>query len=341
MFKLRRFSKSAASPSAAEFAAVVARLERLEQSSDAMRQLVRHEGTVDLVVDGPLVVFMFRDDLLYKLHPDAQKRAVLGEPATVFMRRRDVTARPALEGTPAGRCVRHMLRLFQDVALFDIGCHCGATALHLAHFVKEQGRSIPVYAFDPGDSGRLAPYNFAVNAAVGKVEFFPLAVSEVSGGTLLYGEIGNSENNRIGNPLADDVTLSRPALVTTIDDFLATRGGLRPAFLKSDTQGFDPEVVAGATRLIASQPVTIKTEFTPHAMRPRMPPETFLERLCWDFVVIDERAVQAGPIDPGALSEFVAKVDASPDTWTDLICVSKNLPDRESLVREVCGSGTA
>jgi FkbM family methyltransferase len=336
MFKLHRFFKSVDSPSAAEFADVVARLERLERSIDAMRQLVRHEGTVDLVIDGPLALFMYRDDLLYRLHPDAQKRAVLGEPANVFMRRRDVTKRPALEGTPAGRCVRHMLRLFQDVALLDIGCHCGATALHLAHFVKEQGRSMPVYAFDPGDAGRLTPYNFAVNAAIGKVEFFPMAVSEVSGGTLFYCEIGNSENKRIGNPLTDDVTLSRPALVTSIDDFLATRGGLRPAFLKIDTQGFDPEVVAGATQLIASQPVTIKTEFTPHAMRPRMPPEMFLERLCRDFVVIDERAVQAGPIDQAALSEFVAKVDATPDTWTDLICVSKNLPDCQSLVREVC-----
>src|SRR4051812_47849246 len=103
MFKLRRFFKSADAPSAAEFAEVVARLEHLERSNDAMRQLVRHDGTVDLVIDGPLALFMYRDDLLYKLHPDDQKRAVLGEPPNVFLRRREVTARPALEGTPAGR----------------------------------------------------------------------------------------------------------------------------------------------------------------------------------------------------------------------------------------------
>ena len=71
-------------------------------------------------------------------------------------------------------------------------------------------------------------------------------------------------------------------------------------------------------------------------MRPRMPPEMFLERLCLDFAVIDERAVQAGPINPSALSEFVAKVDATPETWTDLICVWKILPDHQALVQEVC-----
>lgn len=309
------------------------RLARLEA-------IVTHERRIDLVLNGSMPLFMYMDDLAYRQIPDEYKCAVQREAPGVFLRRRQPPRGSVFAGTPMGRSLDYLLESFDRVAVLDIGCQYGTSAIAFANHLRLAGRSEPVFAFDPGDAGSLAPHNIAMNAEMGAVEFFPKAVSNWSGMTLLYSEIGNTENNRLGNPIdTRGVTMSRPAPVTTVDDFMAERSLDLPTFLKIDTQGFDYEVVDGARALIERQPVVLHVEFTPHAMRARLEPGDFLALLCHNFVVLDDANVGLGPIPEEKIAEAVTRIDAYPSQHTDFICISRKLSGWQQLVSDIVEQG--
>jgi hypothetical protein len=151
--------------------------------------------------------------------------------------------------------------------------------------------------------------------------------------TLAYSEPRHGANDRTG--AARPAAVARPVPITTIDDFLGERGGLRPAFLRIDMQGFDPEVVDGALALIESHPVAMSIGFAPHAIRPRRSPELFLMRLSERFTVIDERGPRDRSIDQDDPDAFVREIDASDDKRTDLICISRKIAGHGELVAQI------
>jgi FkbM family methyltransferase len=291
------------------------------------------------VILGGMPIFMYEDDLGYLLLPDSAKCAMSGLSPQQMMAKRHLPPAAALEGTAIGRCVQRLITTYLDHLLIDIGCQYGTSALHLAYFARKHGSTGPVFAFDPGDAGSLASINIAMNKDMGEVQFFSCAVGAFSGYTLLYSELGNSENNRVGN--RGPASRSRPTRITSVDNFLETHCGFKPAFLKIDTQGFDPEVVDGAERLLNGLPTILHIEFVPHAVKPRRSPEDFLRRLLADFILLEDKGSHGEPIKEDQIYEFTRSIDASETRWTDLICISRKLPWAEEICAAISTHGVA
>ena len=230
-------------------------------------------------------------------------------------------------------CVDHLLQHFDDIAVLDVGCSYGAFALHLAYLLQRRGRHEPVYAFDAGTAGNLVALTIEANRAMGQVQFFPYAVGDRCGMTLFFSDTGNSENDRLGNCVAG-TTRSRPVPMTTVDQFMRDHGGMRPAFIKVDTQGFDPEVIDGASETL-TQPVIAMVEFTPDAIQRRRSPAGFIRTLVERCVVLDMMHPGRGPIAAEEAEAFAEAVDRTDMHWTDIICISRSVPDQDRLVEQL------
>lgn len=162
------------------------------------------------------------------------------------------------------------------MTVVDIGAHIGYYTRFFSHWVGRGGR---VLAFEPN------PENFAVlqrNLAGTKyanVELFPMAVSAQDGVLPLYVSPGHSNHSLLaGYTPGQDVIEVK---TTTLDSFLAARGGARVDFLKCDAEGAEPLVLAGMRETIARSPwLNLLMEYNPPALRcGDTPPREFLGRL--------------------------------------------------------------
>lgn len=302
-----------------------------------LRRIVLHDQRVDVVRNGPLLVPMYVDDLAYQSIP--RERRSSANPQVLQAFDLEESRRAAL--TP---CVHYDLaqafaRRFDDFLAIDVGCQYGTSAITLARYLRSIGKTMPVIAFDPGDAGRLAPTTIEMNDAADEVHFYPQAVGARDGFAVLFHEFGNSENNRIVNAIPE--SLSRIVRTVSLDSFLESHYALKPALVKIDTQGAEPEVLAGAGRLLRTCPTVLLMEYTPWAIRTRTDPVAFLARLQEDFHIyrlvdhvgtIASRTSGLALIAPGEVPQFTAMIDDSSAKWTDVVLVSKLIEAADELI---------
>lgn len=184
------------------------RIKRLEDEiSELKNELSRLNGIVaswrlvDLVDFGELRVFMYTNDLSYIQLNDKYRRH------TPSANKRDFSKpyRSASERYHNGRepllsfLLSHYWLHDLDFAVFDVGCQYGTSAMAAAQVILSSGHTNHVYAFDPGEAGRLARYNIILNGLESHVTFECLAVSKGTFPGLVFTETGHSENNRLVN----------------------------------------------------------------------------------------------------------------------------------------------
>ena len=130
--------------------------------------------------------------------------------------------------------------------VFDVGANRGQT---IEHFRNAFARPI-IHAFEPGlDTFAELQRGHAVlpdlhlnNVALG---------SRAESRTFLHNELDNMSS--FLEPSVDawgEIKDRYPVEVITVDDYCAARGIERIDILKSDTQGFDLDVIKGAQRMI-------------------------------------------------------------------------------------------
>jgi len=132
---------------------------------------------------------------------------------------------------------------------FDVGANVGFYALHAARLMQTGC----VYAFEP------EPENFArlrknceLNGFERRVKLHMLAVSDTVGRAVFFKCDRNSGwGNLTGFPDVLDSEIE--VKTTTIDDFCRCEGISRIGFLKIDVEGHEPQVVAGASRMLAEK----------------------------------------------------------------------------------------
>ena len=162
------------------------------------------------------------------------------------------------------------------MTVVDIGAHIGYYTRLLSELVGSSGR---VLAFEPN------PENFAVlqqNTAARRyrnVELFNYAVGEQESVLPLYVSAGNSNHSLIeGYTKAESVISVR---CVNLDSFLQDRGIEQVGFVKSDTEGAEPLVLAGMKNTAARSPqLHLLMELNPTALRcGHVEPEQFLESI--------------------------------------------------------------
>lgn len=162
------------------------------------------------------------------------------------------------------------------MTVIDVGAHIGYYTRILSELVGPTGQ---VLAFEPD------PENYAVlqrNLAAPRyrnVVLFNFAVADRDEMRPFYISPGNSNHSLVpGYTEAQSVFEVR---CVTLDSVLAERGIEKVDFVKSDTEGGEPLVLAGLARTIASSPqLAMLVEFNPAALRcGKTDPEQFLEGL--------------------------------------------------------------
>ena len=295
------------------------------------------ERVVDVVEIGPFLIFMYEDDLGYQLLSDRRKKKYS------LQGRHESKPPPAADleqfirgWTPAGsakqRLLAHFLKHLPDFTVVDVGCQYGTSAMSMGRFIESFSFPNTVYAFDPGLAGRLAPHNILNNGLSKRVRFYPYAVSNHDGCTLVFHHVGHSENNRIVNPSRTRFTT--PVQAVSLDGFVDRQKISGALFVKIDTQGAEEEVFQGMRRIMKERFVAGITEFIPSALRSRVAPIDFLSKLLRDHIIYDVSTSDTigAPVSLSNAKEFIDTVEQSPDRWTDLAFIPKGLPAREELL---------
>ena len=300
-------------------------------------------ANVDLVEQEGFYIFMYRDDFRYPEIPNDRKQLANVAMGPLMKHKRLQPLNPQqwsrtwkLGEDAVSRLLAHFVQFVPDFRLVDVGCKYGVASLRWHRMLRAFGSSIPIHAFDCGAAGRLARYNFVNNHA--DIDFQPWAVGDWDGYGLVFSEPGHPENNRIVNQLHDPwSTVSR---TVRLDTFLSDKRGA--LVLSVDTQGAEPEVIAGFSRdrLMAGF-----IEFTPHAIMNRVDPVAWLcsfmqEHLVFEFSpykpVIHE-------IDRNSAQAYVEHVTLRPANWTDVILLPKALPQLDAIAAQFrsfeCGLG--
>lgn len=179
----------------------------------------------------------------------------------------------------------------------DVGANIGLTTLPIARI---PGVACHAFEPDPESFGYLSR-NLARHELTGSVTLHPLALFDRAGTLPLAVAAANRGDNRLTAPGTDDPdTAGRRTVdvpLARLDDVLDVASLRRPIAVKIDTQGAEPQVVAGGARLLAEASLVV-LEFWPHGMHGTGgDPEAliaFLEaRFGSGFVVAGERDAEA------------------------------------------------
>ena len=161
-----------------------------------------------------------------------------------------------------------------ETKFFQTACHSGMTFLDVganigyytalaARAVGPNGKAIALEP-DP-ESFKYLEQTIAANA-VGNVQAFPIAASDVPATLPLYISHDNRGDNRLYHPGADWPEIEVEA--RPIDALLAENDIETLDFIKIDVQGYEPKVIAGLRDTITRSPkLTLLTEFWPKGIR--------------------------------------------------------------------------
>jgi FkbM family methyltransferase len=190
----------------------------------------------------------------------------------------------------------------------DVGANIGATALIMSAFVGAEGR---VIALEPGPrSFSLLQQNLALNGAA-TVLPLELAASAEPGPTTFC------EDSAFGHLAPGGSGLQVQA--ETLDRIVQTQGLTRLDLVKIDTEGFEPQVLAGARGAIARLKPAIYLELNSWALiaHGRHDPLGVVTRLATDFpYVLRLRRIRGRTV--------LEKVEGTPDQIAAVL-VSDNL----------------
>jgi FkbM family methyltransferase len=194
--------------------------------------------------------------------------------------------------------------------VLDIGANIGAHTLHLAKLVGPSGR---VMAFEPTDfafrklqrnvelnpslAGRISAYNCFLAASDGVA-----APDKIYSSWPLIPE-GELHAKHLGRAMSTDKASTR-----SIDSILAEVGNPTVQLVKMDVDGFECEILRGATKLLRDQKPIFVMELAPYVLTER---GTSLSELTSfltsnDYRLYDEHTQLPLPSDAAQLHKLIA-----------------------------------
>lgn len=291
---------------------------------------------IDLVADGPFINFMYKNDLWYRkfVRPENKNKTVY-DLQQFFETRKGLGAPPLEERSnfsvknPLFFMMEKYAEVYRKFTVCDIGAHFGRTSMETAAYVRGLKSEVAVFAFDAGIASNLTWRNFE-NNGFNEIRFHHAAVGSVDGHAIMYRQSGHAEDNSL---LADSGTKSFPVRCVKLDTVLDKAGCFGPTVAKIDTQGAEPSVISGMSRLIASHPVTMLMEYTPFRMMKMMAPESLIKKLMETHVIFDVGAERDRLFEVTEPSSFTA--DVFKRTYTDVLIIPRSFPDLNSILNKI------
>jgi FkbM family methyltransferase len=146
--------------------------------------------------------------------------------------------------------------------IFDVGAQVGLFSMLATRHIGTEGH---VFAFEPSpDTVALLRRHLTNNGMTGRVEIVQAAVGPEEGEVTFY-MAGTHPSNTLAPTTVDPVKLT-PVKVKaiTVDGFCRQRQ-LKPTILKIDVEGWELQVLRGATEVVQDPALTICVEMHPYA----------------------------------------------------------------------------
>ncbi|MDQ3346339.1 MAG: FkbM family methyltransferase [Acidobacteriota bacterium] len=142
-------------------------------------------------------------------------------------------------------------RMTAGQCCLDIGAHVGIYALQIARWTAPGGRLI-AFEPNPGTAGVLRRH-LRMNRLDHAVQVEEIALGARAGTSMLFGESGSGLSRLAApNPEAPAAAGARAVAVSTVDAYCRTHA-LQPDWLLIDVEGFEFDVLAGATETIRAR----------------------------------------------------------------------------------------
>ncbi len=332
-----------------------ARLKQLEDRMASLESVAGFAKNIDLLRLEDFFYFIYEDDGPRNTNPpDAWcQHAKLSstEISSIVADARTSDARRNLHMIDAvARAVWSLAKSGQSVNLIYVGCSYGFHLMKLADFILKRNLNCRIVAFDPGIAGTLAAPTFRLNQ-LHNIEFYNIAASCANSHAIMQHIIGHSEDNKLVNFVDSPLRVSRLVETVTLDAFCSQHRIAGPTVLVIDTQGNEPDVIAGAAEFLKCNGCVIVSEFTPWALNARMLAQDYVALLTnygdvYDLGVIEH---QAAHIDGAAVAflrndltratlppllrekvtaenrdDFARRILSEPPHWTDVLVIPKD-----------------
>lgn len=220
--------------------------------------------------------------------------------------------------------------------IIDIGGYIGRFSLESALLCQERGKHIPIYCLEPGLTGNIINANFAANGVSQLVSLRNEAASDEDG-TAVY---KYAPDVLISGRICSFPSASKHRTVKTIrlDTLINEIGCTEAAIIKIDTEGHEPNVMAGLGDIVNTLPAIYIIEFWPDTLKEtvnNVPYDEFIED---NFIVLNIRS----SLYPSYyrkinnIRQFASDFNEEEGN-IDLLFISRTVPDAHKLELALMG----
>lgn len=236
-----------------------------------------------------------------------------------------------------------------DFVFIDIGANYGNTAIPAAKFFKKYGQKNPIISFEPGFVYELFQHNTKINQVSDIIQPEKIAISDKNYPLVIKSMSEHSECNSVQDlrQFYPDLQLASCQVVESarLEDYIKQHQITSPLLVKIDAEGSDFQVLEGMKSLLNNGVVMLILEYDPKYLNRFISSETILKDLSQDYLLFNMRTLdqntqwQFSKIEDSinSLKIFSQAVLDSPAGWTDVLAVSKSLPNLDKLIKRMLG----
>jgi len=154
-------------------------------------------------------------------------------------------------GVKPGPFLRHFIKTDEIAICFDAGANIGQTAKLFSALFP----AATIYSFEPVSTAYAKLV--AETARIERVIPMKIALGDCEGKSEMFVNDDAETNSLVSASASDGSTLTETVRITTIDQVMADRGVERIHLLKTDTEGYDLKVLAGAENAFRNESVDL------------------------------------------------------------------------------------
>lgn len=332
---------------------------KVERLSKMMRHVVA--TPIDLVRNGDFFVYRYTEDLGYQQTPSearGQKPRGVDVPISpsdptlcLNFYEKEFLKEPPSHISYLKLVGAHLWCNDLDFNFVEVGSKEGLESIYMADFIRRCGMNGMVFAFEPAMCFPLLRATVHINKMADRIITENMAVGKTDSYTVMSLPVGHTEG---GSAQIFDSSHAdffyRVVPICRLDTYFSAKGESESYLVKIDVEGFDADVIYGLDGLIENQVPALAFEYTMHVMRGNgiNPADALLYLYkkgfslfnCWHLPDGPEKPEAAcleelHPENETALNAFFKKVCGHRCEQTDILAISRNIPNYDILISKL------
>jgi len=296
---------------------------------------------IDLVNLGLISAYLFKNDLTYKLIPENLRSYNIEEHN---IKQTDVQKNeleilwkePFFNNTVKilKKIITHYWSNNINFSLIDVGCNYGLVSITLANFIKNNGKTNKIFAFDCGLASSLCKKNIELNQLEDIITFEKKAICDGSYAKKVYFDHQHTEDNHIVKREGIDLPFYEINGMS-LDEYFHDYN--ENFIIKIDTQGAEPLVFDGMRKILNEKFPTVLFEFTPWAYKLTIKPIEFFNKIPHNYTIfnVNGETNKIEQIEKAKIESFITEISKKSPYWTDLLLIHESTKKYDELLNQL------